>query len=46
MALSNKLNFLEKEAAIFKEAKTNIEQAVNFIQNTVEENTKEERKSG
>lgn len=45
MALSNQFNFLEREAALFKEAKTNIEDAVEFIQTTVEENTKHERKA-
>lgn len=45
MALSNQINFLEREAALFKEAKTNIEDAVDFIQTTVEEKTKEERRA-
>ena len=45
MALSNQINFLEREAALFKEAKTNIEDAVEFIQTTVEEKTKDERRA-
>lgn len=44
MAL-NQINFLEKEAALFKRARNNIDEAVIFIQTQVEENTKEERQA-
>ena len=42
MSLTN-FNFLEREAALFRDARGNIETAVNYIQTKVEENTKEER---